>query len=248
MGNLTCQHADGSLAVPSPCNHANLASHALPVCPPRTNGPGVSASIGIEDVANLKLHHACEHGDMHSIIEALAAGADIEGGPPPKARRSRSRDNSREQAVSLMDDGTDGGFVGCNLSGLQDLTPLMQASKAGKAMAVALLLDTKASPHATNRTGMQALHYAASVGCCDCCRYLIAAGACPVARDCKERDAFACLPNYCVEVEYREWAEILGLDTMPSSVDLGEDFSSPAVHKENSENAGPAVHKEIQQL
>merc|ERR1719454_2462431 len=94
----------------------------------------------------------------------------------------------------------------------------MLAARGGKAMAVALLLDARASPHSRNRYGMQALHFAATVGCCDSCRYLIAARASPFAKDHRDRDAFACLPNYCVEAEYREWSVILGLQR---PIDLG---------------------------
>lgn len=145
---------------------------------------------------------------MHGIIEALASGADLEG-LPPATNKNQSRELSREKQVSLMEDDNED-YAG--MEGTKYVTPLMQAAKAGKAMAVALLLDAKASPFAKTRNGMQALHFAATVGCCDSCRYLISAGASPMARDNKERDAFACLPNYCVEVEYKEWAVILGLD------------------------------------
>jgi len=95
------------------------------------------------------------------------------------------------------------------------LTPLMKAAKGGKAMAVALLLDARATPHSRDEIGMQPLHFAASVGCRESCRYLISARACPAMLDEAQRDPFACLPHHCVvgHGDRIEWANVLEIST-----------------------------------
>merc|ERR1719265_1567966 len=122
----------------------------------------------------------------------MAAGADIEGWPP-------GRDEFHDRAMNLLQERSvfKQDVCGRNMDLSFEVTPLMQAAKGGKAMAVALLLDARAAPQTQNKYGMQALHFAATVGCCDSCRYLIAARASPNARDMRDRDAFACLPIYC---------------------------------------------------
>jgi len=205
--------------------------------------PGHGACVGKfaeQDVSNMKLLRACEHGDMDSIIEALAAGANIETRRIPTPASDMKEHDDMDQplidtqetvefkdgAIFSVNDDSLNQEVTMTITGNSDspaaerkmpgLTPLMCAAKGGKAMAVALLLDARASPNSRDELGMQPLHLAASVGCRESCRYLLSAGACPTTMDEARRDVFACLPHHCVmgPADRIDWAKLLEI-SMP---------------------------------
>eukprot|EP00928_Gymnodinium_smaydae_P059175 TRINITY_DN4241_c0_g1_i1.p4 TRINITY_DN4241_c0_g1~~TRINITY_DN4241_c0_g1_i1.p4 ORF type:complete len:124 (-),score=20.13 TRINITY_DN4241_c0_g1_i1:69-440(-) len=90
------------------------------------------------------------------------------------------------------------------------LTPLMCASREGRANVVALLLRARASMDARDEDGMQALHLACSGGHFECCRQLLKAGARASEPDLDGRDAYACLPTDCVANDHaRAWETLL---------------------------------------
>lgn len=252
------------------------------------SGETSARGISEEAINNAKLRRACDCGDIDSIIEALAAGADIEtrhlpsmdftdgsmhifeeinfplavqtdevvklarsdterftGGvspnafttpvpkteqmpreasmaprfdrPSPVAKPGSLQDAMgeshdalhTERLVQWTPSPKEPSNFGCDRT--YGLTPLMHAAKAGQALAVALLLDAKASPSASEESGMQPLHLAAASGSRDACSYLLDAGACPHALDDNHRNAFACLPPHAVAKpqDQQEWAAIL---------------------------------------
>jgi ankyrin repeat protein len=198
------------------------------------------------EVLNMQLLRACELGDIDSIIEALASGADIEARKPTtfppssSTTREHSEDvdlpgNCELQEIVEFREGEDGQVA--DVGEDQDpahvkqpgLTALMQAARGGKAMAVALLLDARATPHARDEIGMQPLHFAASAGCRESCRYLISANACPSVHDEAQRDVYACLPLHCTigEDDRIDWASLLQVD--PDEQDRPEMVSQQTV-------------------
>lgn len=222
MGNLTCTPYD----TVNPCR-----------MPPGAPLHPCSMKSSASDIANVQLLRACEKGDIDAIIEALASGADIECRQIPFLNHMKEHDDldipsalESQEVVEFKDGGIFSAETGelCRCGHeweatkpapapfthsrqrMPGLTPLMQAAKEGKAMAVALLLDAKASPHASDEVGMQPLHFAASVGCRESCMYLMGARACPSARDEARRDVFSCLPPRCLAspTERNEWASL----------------------------------------
>lgn len=231
MGNLGACHVDETL--PEACNV-------------RPGDIGYSSCTGNstqDELVNLQLLRACEHGDIDAIIEALAAGGDIETRQHPlmAATNGLKEDDAENfpralasQEVVEFKDGCIHAapeqetvtYTASELSRTAatepplapGLTPLMQAAKGGKAMAVALLLDAKALVHSRDELGMQPLHFAASIGCRESCQYLIGARACPRYLDEAKRNVFSCLPPRCIATaaERREWALLLQ-ETLPGS-------------------------------
>lgn len=230
MGNLSplaaCHASDGMPTITSNCLQ-------MP--------PGHGGCVGKfqeTDANNMQLLRACEQGDMDSIILALAAGANIETRQLSTPASDMKEHDDVDLPCSLDTQETvtfkDGAMFSVHDDSLRQevtmtvnsefapadqkmpgLTPLMCAAKGGKAMAVALLLDARASPNSRDELGMQPLHLAASVGCRESCRYLIGAGACPSTKDEARRDVFACLPHHCVmgPADRIDWAKLLQIST-----------------------------------
>jgi hypothetical protein len=207
MGNLGCQ-VDGCQV------EENLSNCKLPAG--RQIVRSCTANSHQEELANTQLLRACELGDIDGMIEALAAGADIETrqiplmSPTSSLKEHDDCDLPCALGSQEVVEFKDGGIYSVQDSPMEcarkrkkkavsedrmpGLTPLMQAAKGGRAMAVALLLDADANPHYMNEVGMQPLHFAASVGCRESCQYLIGARACPSTMDEACRNVFACLP------------------------------------------------------
>lgn len=212
--------------------HPEEAVEQLPASCEGQNLPGCLVKSARVEVTNSQLLRASEHGDIDSIIEALAGGADIETRQLPitifPGSGTMQEDDfdlpcgaDTQEMVDFKDgnlfSADDGTAHEAGSEKMPGLTPLMQAAKGGKAMAVALLLDARATPHSRDEIGMQPLHFAASVGCRESCRYLISARACPATLDEARRDVFACLPHHCVagSADRLEWQKLLELDTNP---------------------------------
>uniref|UniRef100_A0A7S0FY29 Uncharacterized protein n=1 Tax=Pyrodinium bahamense TaxID=73915 RepID=A0A7S0FY29_9DINO len=182
---------------------------------------GHRRSGGGQMLLNFKLLFASADGDLGGIREALVSGADIETRRPltllPRsALGEEPLTDSMEDPVDFEEVlvlGDHGVFqsqgevislgppkqpqAGASGAG-EALTPLMRAAKEGRAKAVALLLDSGATPHAQAEDGMTPLHFAAAAGCRESCQALLRAGANRWVLDAYERDAFACLPQHWV--------------------------------------------------
>lgn len=221
MGNSVACHVDETL--PQACNQGEL---------PINSCVGNSAR---DELVNLQLLRACEHGDIDAIIEALAAGGDIETRQAPLTHSvimKEHEDIPRSLEAQEVVEFKDGALHTVGLDTTREtrreqdpthdkrpgLTPLMQAAKGGKAMAVALLLDARAAIHSRDELGMQPLHFAATIGCRESCQYLIWARACPRYLDEARRSVFSCLPPRCIAsaAERREWALLLQ-ETLPET-------------------------------
>jgi hypothetical protein len=194
----------------------------------------------------MQLLHAAEKGDIDAIIEALAAGAEIEcrqmsliGGARIKEDEFEPPCDADTQEVVEFKDGAISSVNGDweeatkieRGEKLPGLSPLMSAAKGGKAMAVALLLDARASPYSRDEVGRQPIHFAASVGCRESCRYLLSARANPAALDEAQRDAYACLPHYCIagSADRMEWGTLLEVFAAPSHSSNTRDLDSEVV-------------------
>mmetsp|Transcript_67742 Transcript_67742/g.107319 ORF Transcript_67742/g.107319 Transcript_67742/m.107319 type:complete len:305 (+) Transcript_67742:79-993(+) len=198
-----------------------------------------------------RLWEASVAGDVETIRDAIEAGIDIE------ARQSRSNgirmqvkttsrffqedDRVVHQTLSNEPEETVE-FVGGVFHRLQGVerdrssgqTPLMLAARASRPQAVVALLELRGSPYLKDELGMQPLHYAASAGCRECCKALLHARASPAVLDSSGRDAFACLPRTSIADQFDrvQWAALLAVPVHTGW--LPEDFVSPPVLVESS--------------
>mmetsp|Transcript_9669 Transcript_9669/g.21687 ORF Transcript_9669/g.21687 Transcript_9669/m.21687 type:complete len:246 (-) Transcript_9669:194-931(-) len=158
--------------------------------------------------ANFNLLRASAEGDADRIRHAISWGADVNTRTRVVLYPLKTWDESREQADKAA---AEQAWEGSDVLRDTGLTPLMHAAMNGQTTAVALLLMARAMPSLQEEDGMQALHFAASAACQECCRSLLLARARPSQQDDSGRDAFACLPEEATESkqERKAWTELL---------------------------------------
>lgn len=150
---------------------------------------------------NHQLLVASRNGDVPGILQALSSGAEIESRRPLVVRLSPSH--------GAWDDPNPNVEVAA--APRPGLTALMRAATEGHPRAVSVLLAHGASVHSCDEDLMTPLHFAAEAGCRDCCRLLLAAGACSASLDDSGRTAREAVPEEFTKTreEQRAWDELL---------------------------------------
>lgn len=172
-----------------------------------------------------ELLEASSVGDLERIRAAVASGANVEARQRPDAwlhaeaavvAQEPTESEEDFQEVLVLDDGFfHHGGLGVperlNPNDAKGLTPLMRAAKAGMPLAVELLLNIRATPHAQDSTGLTPLHFAAQAGCHHCCAALLKAGANRFVLDDGFLDAYAYVPPYLLQAQEHQkvWAALL---------------------------------------
>jgi hypothetical protein len=168
--------------------------------------------FGEIETANCSLIRSSTEGDIPSILQALAAGADINTRLPMWVRVRSSEATYAPDIKGVGGEAVE--FIDKNdfpQTGAVGLTPLMYASCEGHVDAVKLLISLRADMDMRDEDGMQAIHLAAEAASSECFRILMEEGADPLVKDDFSRDAFQCVPFNLItcSATKEEWAKLI---------------------------------------